>query len=219
MADSPGDSTRLKLFKSYQEEDGISVDRISNLPDALLHQILSFLPTKTVVATSVLSKRWVSVWTSVPALDFQDSDICRSCPEAMMNFMEFVYNTFLLNKSGSIERFRLHCNLSYGLSCVNKWICFTVNRGMQLQEVDIAVSKAREDEDEDSLLLKLPSGFFLMKTLKILKLEGDIMFDFRGPISLPSLKILHLRCVNYATNTIDSLVWVCGSPGIGNSRT
>ncbi|OMO80260.1 hypothetical protein CCACVL1_13045 [Corchorus capsularis] len=151
MADSPDHSTgpSSKRFKSS------SVDRISNLPDALIHRILSFLPTKIVVATSLLSKRWVSLWTSVPTLDFQDSYSCRSCPEAKVKFMQFVYNALLLNKSGSIETFRLHCNLSYGLSCVNKWIYFAVDRALHLQEADIAVSNG----DEESLL-KLPSSFF-----------------------------------------------------------
>ncbi|OMO80265.1 hypothetical protein CCACVL1_13050 [Corchorus capsularis] len=182
------DSTSLSL-KADQD------DRISDLPDALIHRILSFLPTKMVVATSLLSKRWVSVWTSVPALDFHDSYIYRRCLEAKMKFMQFVYNALLRNKSGSVERFRLHCNANYGQSCINAWICSAaVDRG--LQEADISVSKAGGEES----LLKLPSGLFLVKTLKILKLEGDIMVDLRGPISLPSLKILHLRLVNYAND-------------------
>ncbi|OMO88764.1 hypothetical protein CCACVL1_08220 [Corchorus capsularis] len=202
MADST--SLSSKRFKADE-------DRISNLPDALIHRILSFLPTKMVVATSLLSKRWVSVWASVPALDFQDSSLCRSCPEAKMKFMQLVYNAMLRNKSGSIETFRLHCNSTYGHSCINTWICSAVvDRALYLQEADIAVSKAAAGEE--SLLLKLPSGLFSVKTRKILKLEGDVTVDLRGggPISLPSLKILHLRLVNYANDeSLGSLLSGC----------
>ncbi|KAJ4901057.1 F-box/LRR-repeat protein [Raphanus sativus] len=45
-------------------------DRISELPDALLLQILSSIPTKDAFATSVLSKRWRSLCKMMPNLEF-----------------------------------------------------------------------------------------------------------------------------------------------------
>ncbi|KAI3831857.1 hypothetical protein MKX03_022229 [Papaver bracteatum] len=47
-------------------------DRISELPEPLIHHILSFLPTQCVVSMSVLSKRWRYVWTSVPVIDLRE---------------------------------------------------------------------------------------------------------------------------------------------------
>ncbi|CAN0878542.1 F-box/LRR-repeat protein 25 [Linum grandiflorum] len=52
-----------------------SADRLSSLPDSILHHILSFLDIKCVVQTSVLSRMWRCVWKHTPVLYFhRDSD-------------------------------------------------------------------------------------------------------------------------------------------------
>ncbi|CAN0891399.1 F-box/LRR-repeat protein 25 [Linum grandiflorum] len=56
------------------------MDRLSDLPDSILHHILSLVndDTRYSVRTSVLSKRWTSVWKYIPALTFnRSSSICR----------------------------------------------------------------------------------------------------------------------------------------------
>jgi hypothetical protein len=44
----------LKISKAM----GVVGDRISGLPDELLHRIMSFLPARDAVRTCVLSPRW-----------------------------------------------------------------------------------------------------------------------------------------------------------------
>ncbi|KAK2970486.1 hypothetical protein RJ640_023669 [Escallonia rubra] len=61
-------------------------DRLSNLPDEILCHILSFLPTKNVVATSILSSRYSSLWSCIPVLDFHYQPHLHS-PQ---KFVEFV---------------------------------------------------------------------------------------------------------------------------------
>ncbi|GJW01217.1 F-box domain, cyclin-like protein [Tanacetum coccineum] len=43
-------------------------DRLSNLPDDIIHHILSYLDMKYVVQTCTLSKRWKHAWTSITYL-------------------------------------------------------------------------------------------------------------------------------------------------------
>ncbi|WVZ50638.1 hypothetical protein U9M48_001876, partial [Paspalum notatum var. saurae] len=50
------------------------LDRLSALPDCLLHSIMSFMKARQVVQTCVLSKRWEHLWRSVPCLDVDFSE-------------------------------------------------------------------------------------------------------------------------------------------------
>ncbi|KVH91389.1 F-box domain, cyclin-like protein [Cynara cardunculus var. scolymus] len=60
-------------------------DRISNLPDEIIHQILSFLDMKFAIQTSTLSKKWKHIWTSMPYLKF-NSQVFHTMPQ----FAKFV---------------------------------------------------------------------------------------------------------------------------------
>lgn len=48
-------------------------DRLSALPNILLLMILSFVDLKQAVQCSILSKRWVNLWTSLGVLNFDSS--------------------------------------------------------------------------------------------------------------------------------------------------
>ncbi|XP_026433494.1 F-box/LRR-repeat protein At3g59200-like [Papaver somniferum] len=49
---------------------GVGRDRIGELPEPLIHHILSFLPIKSIASTTILSKKWNNLWLSLPVLDF-----------------------------------------------------------------------------------------------------------------------------------------------------
>uniref|UniRef100_A0A2K1XFR0 F-box domain-containing protein n=1 Tax=Populus trichocarpa TaxID=3694 RepID=A0A2K1XFR0_POPTR len=48
----------------------INIDRLNDLPDHVIHKVLSFLYLKQAIQTCVLSKRWRFPWTSLPCLKF-----------------------------------------------------------------------------------------------------------------------------------------------------
>ncbi|CAN1266862.1 Putative F-box protein At5g38390 [Linum perenne] len=49
------------------------IDRLSDLPDSILQHVLSFLDTKSLVQTCILSRRWRCVWKHVDVLTFSKS--------------------------------------------------------------------------------------------------------------------------------------------------
>ncbi|KAL7609871.1 hypothetical protein Lser_V15G12072 [Lactuca serriola] len=61
------------LFISTRKDTvDVERDRLSNLPDKLIHKVLSLLNIKDAISTSVLSSRWRFIWTSMPYLNFKN---------------------------------------------------------------------------------------------------------------------------------------------------
>ncbi|KAK4437312.1 putative F-box/FBD/LRR-repeat protein [Sesamum alatum] len=60
----------VNAAKARPRTDHTEEDRISDLPDDILHHVFFFLPIKSIAQTSVLSKRWKNLWYSFPDLDF-----------------------------------------------------------------------------------------------------------------------------------------------------
>ncbi|XP_042380544.1 putative F-box/LRR-repeat protein At5g02930 [Zingiber officinale] len=67
--------SRRRFRRRHAQSELKEEDYLSNLPDELLSHILSFLPTLDSIRTSVLSRRWRHVWTSVPVINFSYFDL------------------------------------------------------------------------------------------------------------------------------------------------
>lgn len=108
-------------------------DRLSALPDALLHTILSSLKGRQMVETSVLSKRWRHLWRSVPCLDIDQREfaaasenwaISRSDLEKFEDFADNVL-AYRCGSPAKLDTFRLRiCDRYHSLrsSDTDRWI-------------------------------------------------------------------------------------------------
>ncbi|KAL8255989.1 hypothetical protein R6Q59_031056 [Mikania micrantha] len=109
---------RLVEIKAGEDED-----RISRLPDCLLVEILSHLPTtKCAIKTGVLSKRWKHIWTSVPNLIFSH----HGDPSA--DFISFVDK--ILTQRGQLKLKRLSAYSTYDdrfESQVHNWVHYALD--------------------------------------------------------------------------------------------
>jgi len=182
------------MFKSKKQRSSIPIedcDRVSSLPDSIICHILSFLPTKDTVATSILSERWKPLWLSVLTLDFTDhsffSEIATICSQ-MHSVMLSRDNTL------PIRSFRFK-------------YCVTYDQPNDIIQLIIAAIQRRTETLELNMLfksldMKLASNIFTCRTLTVLKLKHlSILRDIPQINNTTSLlKTLHLDCVNFNTH-------------------
>ncbi|XP_058220013.1 FBD-associated F-box protein At4g10400-like isoform X2 [Rhododendron vialii] len=180
---------------------GRSLDRISKLPDSVLCHILSFLPTKYAVGTSILSTRWQYLWTSVAMLDFNDSELFNKRDrtngigeaEVDLRFTNFVNTVLLLSDVSCLEKFNLKLDSFCYFGIVKAWISTAIKRNVQ--KLELRYSEWHNFDGQ--IPIQLPHMLFICKTLVDLRLKGNISLKVPASVWLPSLKILEIKEVIY----------------------
>jgi hypothetical protein len=162
-------------------------DIISGLTDSVLIHILSFLNTKQAVQTSILSKRWIFLWRSLPTLALSYSHF-----STVQSFDHFV-SQFLSLRDGSMSIHTLNFSNSYSMrfSILRRTIKYAVSHNLQHLLVDRTCN-----------IEYFPSCFFSCHTLTSLNLSSQ-MFNaffrnlpkpiFPNSLNLPALTGLSLK--------------------------
>ncbi|XP_020879881.1 F-box/FBD/LRR-repeat protein At2g04230-like isoform X2 [Arabidopsis lyrata subsp. lyrata] len=185
--------------------NAMNKDRISDLPEALLLHILSSLPTEKAIATSVLSKRWRSLWKMVPKLKFD----YKFHPLADMDahvFSENVYRSLSLHKAPVLES--LHLTFEGRTDCMDVGIWIATAFARRVRKL-VLVSVYHEEQ-----IVILPSVLFSCNdTLEILKLKYAIDLEFPPRVCLKSLRKLYLYEVQFKDEESVSN-FLCGCPSL-----
>lgn len=190
-----------ELIQSLKE------DRISQLPDSLICQILSHLPTDDAVRTSILSTRWTSLWLWVPILHLNSGEF----PD-FISFVSFGDKVFDSSRVSCIHKLKLTIDdrdiseddASYlkswiDASYLKSWINSAIKRNIQ----HLDVKGPRQCHCE------MPLGIYSCETLVSLKLFevslNDVLY-----VSFPCLKTMHLYLVWFSNDaTFERLVSCC----------
>ncbi|KAK6145002.1 hypothetical protein DH2020_021822 [Rehmannia glutinosa] len=165
----------MEKTKQYCRKE--SIDRLSALPDAILCHILSFLPTKLSMATSILSRRWRFLWAHVPNLDFESEN------------HGSIYRVMSLYKVENMDTFSL-CFIRMSQSQLETCIDASVIRNVK----NISLIAPNNFPS-----VSLPCCILTCKTLVDLTLYNIWDMPMTGDISLPALKRLCLDSVFYDT--------------------
>ncbi|XP_027367353.1 F-box/LRR-repeat protein At3g26922-like [Abrus precatorius] len=166
------------------------VDRISNLPDKIIHRILSLLRTKDAVRTSALSRRWRSQWMSITNLDFLE--FAPNMNQKRSLFMDFVDRVIALRKPLDLNLFALACKVFTDAPRINSWVCDAVKHNVQ--HLFLVLHQIHEEPFE------LPHCLFTCDTLRKVVIMADVLLKLPSSIHFPNLKFLTLQYVVFPSN-------------------
>jgi hypothetical protein len=144
-------------------------DRLSSLPDALLHHVMSFLPMAEVVRTSILSARWRNLWASTPFIHIDRQELLNEIEwteEDTEDMHESFVDHLLLLRDGTVSLDEARILISRddrGKS--SAWIRYAIkhnarllhvygaHRRVQLDGIAICPSQYRSQENKARICL------------------------------------------------------------------
>uniref|UniRef100_M1DSM9 Ubiquitin-protein ligase n=1 Tax=Solanum tuberosum TaxID=4113 RepID=M1DSM9_SOLTU len=154
---------------------------IGDLQDGILHTILEFMPIQDAARTSVLSKKWIPIWSTQPHLVF-DPLFFQYVSNIGASAATVIYK-ILMQHTGNIMGFHLissTCKLAQ--SVVDQFIIFVSKHGIQKLTLDMA--------NEENYML--PNRIFTCATLTHLKLSR-CFFKLPDGTQFPILVSLQLE--------------------------
>lgn len=176
-----------------------SRDRISSLPDEILGQILSFLPTKYAVATSALSSRWRNLYKLTTSLDFDDSASFKSqkglnIVRRNTRFREFVDSILARFEQSNVTKFRLKCGKNnFDNSLISYWIKVACSH--EISEFELSIHTC--------VPYRLPLQRYPLtcQNLAVLKLDSNFEVDIPDSVAFPCLKVLVLKEIKLSSDS------------------
>ncbi|CAI0441614.1 unnamed protein product [Linum tenue] len=185
-------SERRRIFS-----DGAKFDRLSGLPDEVLHHVLSFLDTKCVVRSSILSNRLCRVSilncpgfgerSDIFAAIFRSISLCDQSIETLdLKQVQFDNMTFGLQSSGfkvltTLTLSECYLDFSSWNQPLNPFARFPMLKNLAL--ISCSCSLGDDPEDEETMRCLKVVG------LQLLILEVDDVFGFDEiKVFAPNLK-------------------------------
>ncbi|KAL4586525.1 hypothetical protein LXL04_011161 [Taraxacum kok-saghyz] len=190
------------------EAQSQSLDRISALPEDTIEKILSHMPIRDAVRTSILSRKWRHSWTNMPMIVFDDDlvNVLSDSEEEIdkYKFFSLIFHILLLHKGPISE-----------LS-----ICFTDTERMRgiINEIDPIIHHLSWSKSIKTFVLdvtyfddyyKLPRSLFSMQGLEHLSLKDckiDLPLMFNG---FNMLKSLVFNDVDITASTLRRILTSC----------
>jgi hypothetical protein len=147
----------LQNMKKRKQCDNQNDDRLSDLPDFVLLHILSFLNTKQVVQTCILSKRWKHLWRRISTLILHSSNF-----STLKCFTKFASKILTLrDTSTALHALDLDRRGDIEPQLLKKILNYVSSHNTHLQELGISLHGDR------CLIMSCVSSFRALTSLKL----------------------------------------------------
>ncbi|KAL4015731.1 hypothetical protein IC575_023325 [Cucumis melo] len=178
--------------------DVLGVDHLSDLPQSIIECILTRLPIRDAIRTSILSRRWRYKWTTLTQLVFDDDCVAMSNDGIYEDLIYFITHVLFLHE-GPIHKFHLSATYLQNTPDLDQWLLFLSRKGIRELIIELG----------DGEWFRVHSCLFNCSKLTLLELyrcELDPPPTFKGFLCLKSLK---LHQVLIAPEDIESLISNC----------
>ncbi|KAI9160778.1 hypothetical protein LWI28_011508 [Acer negundo] len=194
------------------EEKSVNlINKEADLPEPILHHIMSLLTMKEAVKASVLSKTWFKAWQTYPVLEFEPKTIKEDWyyhgrREKIFKFLDNSLRNREKHTDKYIHKFAiklisLSCDREFA-SLIDRWVYHVV--ASNVKELKIAFALCGRH-------YTLPQMIFSAKSVHVLELSGCKLkyLPRNNRVELCSLKKLCLDKINVDDDVLENLIAGC----------
>uniref|UniRef100_A0A0D9X669 F-box domain-containing protein n=1 Tax=Leersia perrieri TaxID=77586 RepID=A0A0D9X669_9ORYZ len=153
----------LNRYKEPSQSHPCEKDRINELPDDLIHHILTFLSTREAARTSVLSHWWVNKWTFLKCIKL-DIDWFHLDREKFCNIVD----KLLLSRDSVDSPMDIFQLSSYAIDRASTWLDLAI-------KLNVKVLKFSEDRRWEPFYLDPNLVVFSSQYMKTLELSNAVL--------------------------------------------
>ncbi|KAK0588730.1 hypothetical protein LWI29_004723 [Acer saccharum] len=162
-----------------------ATDRLSNLPNPIIYNILSLMDTKYAVRTCVLSKTWLFHWRYIHSLNFDTKTFTK-----VSTFRKFVLHVLRRRRPFGVRRLKFLVDYHYKAK--------SRNSSVEKKVSDYAALYGGLEELETKFDSKFPESIVQCQSLKTLKLSTYSIEDLQDSFDFASLTTLQLSGTSFS---------------------
>lgn len=194
-------------------EQTITNIQFLDLPTDVLGMILSKLPPKEIVRTSVLSNKWKHIWTICPKLRFDGSTMCGKDVAGTQHYSQ----KFIGNVNGVLKQYHgkvveeLELQFEYGVTLaehLNDWVNFALLSRAKNIALDLLPAKWERHPDPYRFPIELfdSESISRLQHLQLSSMSFESPSQFNG---FPNLKKLDLHDLRVTRKDLQDMLSNC----------